>query len=99
MKKELLICENQIIIENRRKFAKTIFFIINLVLLNIKKIEKIITNNICLSISNLTKFSLLFIKKLKIILELINIYWDIRIESKPSIIAVNKNNNLLIKKG
>tara|TARA_B000000475_G_scaffold31807_1_gene24098 strand:+ start:754 stop:912 length:159 start_codon:yes stop_codon:yes gene_type:complete len=52
MKKELLICEYQIIIENRRKFAKTIFFIINLVLLNIKKIEKIITNNICLSISN-----------------------------------------------
>jgi hypothetical protein len=52
IKKELLICEYQIIIENRRKFAKTIFFIINLVLLNIKKIEKIITNNICLSISN-----------------------------------------------
>jgi hypothetical protein len=74
LKKELLICENQIIIENRRKFAKTIFFIINLVLLNIKKIEKIITNNICLSISNCSKYSLLLIKKLKIILEFINIY-------------------------
>ena len=94
MKKELLICEYQIIIENRRKFAKTIFFIINLVLLNIKKIEKIITNNIFLSISNWTKYSLLLIKKFKNILKFINIYWDIRIDSKVSIIVVINSNNL-----
>lgn len=40
MKEELLICEYQLVIENIKKFAKIIFFIINLVFLNIKKVNQ-----------------------------------------------------------
>ena len=67
---KLLISEYQIKHVIKKKLTSIIFFIYNLIFLNINNIEIINTNKILLSISNKDKYLLLLINKLINILKL-----------------------------